>query len=75
MTEVIITGATGYVGSETLDVCIADPAISKIYVISRHPLESSYDKVDKLGVIIHENWLEYDVSLLERTRNARACIW
>lgn len=75
--EVIIAGATGYVGSTVLDTCIADPAISKIYVLTRRPLEGSATENDtkKVEVIIHTDWLNYEQPLLKRLAHARACLW
>jgi nucleoside-diphosphate-sugar epimerase len=75
--EVIIAGATGYVGSTVLDNCIADPTIAKIYVLTRRPLEPSVTDNDmkKVEVIIHTDWLNYEPTLLKRLANVRACLW
>jgi hypothetical protein len=71
--KVIITGATGYVGSTALSLCIADPSISKIFVLSRRPLEGDYDA--KVEVIVHEDWLHYSPELMKRMEGATGCLW
>ncbi|KAF1818826.1 uncharacterized protein K489DRAFT_413288 [Dissoconium aciculare CBS 342.82] len=82
--EIIVVGATGYVGSEVLRLCLEDPHISKIHVLTRRPLlDSSLAPVsasDKLSVILRHDWLRYDrgdedADLLSALKNARACIW
>lgn len=76
--EIIVVGATGYVGSEVLRVCLSDPAIAKVYVLTRRPLNpapvDSSDS-DKLSVILRDNWLQYDDDLLDTLKAAQACIW
>lgn len=78
--EIILTGATGYVGSTVLRFCTLDPAISKIFVLTRRPLPEDLlqglpNGKDKVSVIIKTNWLNYSEELQHTLRNARACIW
>jgi uncharacterized protein YbjT (DUF2867 family) len=82
--EIIVVGATGYVGSEVLRLCLEDPHISKIHVLTRRPLLDSSlapaSASDKLSVILRHDWLRYDrgdedADLLSALKNARACIW
>lgn len=71
--KVIITGATGYVGSTVLSQCIADPSISKIFVLSRRPLDGDCDA--KVEIIIHEDWFSYPPELVRRMEGAAGCLW
>ncbi|GAB0137934.1 hypothetical protein EsDP_00006185 [Epichloe bromicola] len=77
--EIIIVGATGYVGSAVLERCLSDASISRIFVLTRRPLgdaqTASPEAARKVSVVIKMNWIEYDDELLERLRGARACIW
>jgi hypothetical protein len=73
--KVIITGATGFIGGEVLGQCIINPSITNIVVLSRRDISATAKESNKVEVIIHENFLEYPDSLLERLGGASACIW
>ncbi len=69
--KIILTGATGMVGSEVLKLAIADPEITHITAIVRNNIDFSHPK---LTTVFHENFLAY--SALENIfRNSDACIW
>jgi hypothetical protein len=76
--ELIIAGATGYVGSTVLAHCVADPSISKIFVLSRRAL-TEYEGLppgeSKVEVILQENWLHYRPELLKKLTGTRGCLW
>jgi len=78
--KIVLTGATGAVGTETLDQCIAHNYIEHIYCITRKPLDRKYfDKKvrGKVTELISDNFLEYDDSTLRYLREAgvEGCIW
>jgi nucleoside-diphosphate-sugar epimerase len=70
--KVILTGATGFVGSNVLARLIADPRISEITCISRRPLAVNTAKVT---TIVQEDFMSFDPELLSRLAQHRACIW
>lgn len=73
--HIILTGATGLVGSAALVALRARPDISKISVLSRRPvpmLEGNKD--DRIQVILHD-FKGYDNALKERLRGAQGCVW
>jgi nucleoside-diphosphate-sugar epimerase len=73
--HIILTGATGLVGSAALVALRARPDVSKISIISRRPvpmLEGSKD--DRIQVILHD-FKGYDSALKERLRGAQGCVW
>lgn len=73
--HIILTGATGLVGSAALVALRARPDISKISILSRRPvpmLEGNKD--DRIQVIVHD-FKEYDSALKERLRGAQGCVW
>jgi len=69
--KLIITGATGMVGSEVLHQAIADDEIESVTVIVRRPVDISHPK---LKTIIHQNFSDYS-NLAEVFKNNHAVIW
>ncbi|EMC97332.1 hypothetical protein BAUCODRAFT_68197 [Baudoinia panamericana UAMH 10762] len=78
--KIVLTGATGLIGSEVLDQCIAHNYIERIFVITRKPLDQKYygkAAKGKVTEIIHDNFEEYPEALLRRLRDegVEGCIW
>jgi len=74
MAHIIVTGATGLAGSAILAECLASPAIAKVSILSRRPVD--FAKANpKAHVIIHSDYSSYPPSTLEQIRGARGCIW
>ncbi|KAF2766754.1 hypothetical protein EJ03DRAFT_297769 [Teratosphaeria nubilosa] len=79
--KLVLAGATGFVGSEVLEQCIAHNYIEKIVVLTRKPLDGKYfhnkRATQKIVEIIHEDFAVYDESLLRRLRDegVEGCIW
>jgi uncharacterized protein YbjT (DUF2867 family) len=69
--KIILTGATGMVGSEVLKEAIADPGISHITTIVRNNPGIENPKVT---TVIHKNFLDYS-RLEDVFKNNEACIW
>lgn len=69
--KLIITGATGMVGSEVLRQAIADNEIELITIIVRRPTDITHPK---LKTILHQNFLDYS-SLENEFKNNDALIW
>ncbi|KAJ5167686.1 Botcinic acid biosynthesis cluster B protein 16 [Penicillium canariense] len=73
--HIILTGATGLVGSAALVALRARPDISKISILSRRPVPMLEDsKDDRIEVIVHD-FKHYDTSLQDRLRGAHGCVW
>ena len=73
--KVIVTGATGLVGSAIVRFCIDHPEITSIVVISRRSLPISVTQNDKVTVILHDDFLFYPEELLAELDDAVACLW
>ncbi|KAF3024804.1 hypothetical protein E8E14_009092 [Neopestalotiopsis sp. 37M] len=74
--HVILTGATGLVGSGVLDAMIKMNEITKISILSRRPVQMAEDVKDpKINVIIHKDFAKYDAELLDKLKGARGCVW
>ncbi|KAI1454148.1 hypothetical protein F4805DRAFT_440877 [Annulohypoxylon moriforme] len=73
--KVIITGSTGYVGSEVIRQAIADERITHIFALTRKPLPEDLAKNSKVTVIEHQDFSTYPPELLAKLAGAEACIW
>ncbi|KAL2133522.1 hypothetical protein VTI74DRAFT_2208 [Chaetomium olivicolor] len=70
--HLILTGATGLVGTAVLDAMIRTKDVTKISVLSRRPVKFS-DK--RINVILHSDFVSYNQDLLNKLEGAQACVW
>ncbi|KIW30621.1 uncharacterized protein PV07_06354 [Cladophialophora immunda] len=91
MVHLILTGATGLVGSSVLSHILSlpstsTPTIHKLSIISRSssipwlsatppPGTPTVNKHTKIEVIEHKDFTSYPPELLEKLKGADACIW
>ena len=70
--KVILSGPTGFIGSEVLEQCIQNSSITSIVALSRRelPVDSP-----KLSVIVVKDFISYTDSVLKEIKTAEACIW
>ncbi|KAF3071064.1 hypothetical protein GL218_00887 [Daldinia childiae] len=73
--KIIITGATGFVGSEVVRQAIADEGITQAFVLTRKPLPEDLSKNTKLTIIEHKDFSTYPPELLAQLTGAEGCIW
>ena len=74
--HLILTGATGLVGSGVLDAMIKMKDVTKISVLSRRPVKMAKDAKDpRVNVIIHKDFEKYDSDLLSKLSGANGCVW
>lgn len=74
--HLILTGATGHVGSGVLDAMLKSREVSKISILSRKPLQAADETNDpRINVIIHEDFLNYDDALLDELKGADGVVW
>ncbi|KJZ71385.1 hypothetical protein HIM_09226 [Hirsutella minnesotensis 3608] len=74
--HLILTGATGLVGSSVLDAMIANKEVNKISILTRRPVKMADDRNDpRVQVILHQDFTTYDAALLDKLRGADACVW
>lgn len=72
--HLILTGATGLVGSGVLHHMINTPAVTAVSVLSRKPVPQAEGHA-KVKVIIHDDFNSYPTELLEQLRGAEGCVW
>ncbi|KFY05294.1 hypothetical protein O988_00097, partial [Pseudogymnoascus sp. VKM F-3808] len=72
--KVILTGATGFIGSEVLRQALLHPSISTLIVLSRRPLSPPITH-PKLQVIILADFAIYPADVLAQLDGVEACIW
>ncbi|KAI1163769.1 putative nucleoside-diphosphate-sugar epimerase [Nemania serpens] len=74
--HLILTGATGLVGSGVLDAMIKMKDVTKISVLSRRPVPMAEAAKDpRINVIIHKDFTKYDSAVLDQLKGARGCVW
>lgn len=78
MVHIIITGATGAVGSEVFRQALLHPSITRLTLLLRRPLPPDLEPSPpspKLTTIIHSDFLSYPSSLLDQIRGADGVLW
>ncbi|KAM3505427.1 hypothetical protein MY11210_007971 [Beauveria gryllotalpidicola] len=73
--KAVIFGATGLVGNEVLNACIATDKITKVYVVTRRALVDDREKNPKVDVILHSDFAQYPPELLDRLKGIELCLW
>jgi nucleoside-diphosphate-sugar epimerase len=73
--KVILTGVTGFIGSEILTQCQQDPTITSIIALTRRPLSETISKDPKVEAIVMEDFNTYSDEVVEKMEGADACIW
>ncbi|KAK4197967.1 hypothetical protein QBC40DRAFT_332238 [Triangularia verruculosa] len=74
--HLILTGATGMVGTTVLDAMLKTTDISKISILSRRPVPLADDAKDpRVNVIIHKDFTSYSPDVLNKIQDADGCVW
>ncbi|KAK7927363.1 hypothetical protein PG985_004361 [Apiospora marii] len=74
--HLILTGATGLVGSSALDAMLRMNSVTKISILSRRPVQMVQDRPDpRINVIIHKDFATYDDEVLAQLKGAAGCVW
>ncbi|KAK7403790.1 hypothetical protein QQX98_010432 [Neonectria punicea] len=74
--HVILTGATGLVGSAVLDAMMKTKDITKISILSRRPVNMADNAKDpRINVILQSDFDTYDAAVLQQLQGAKGCVW
>ncbi len=72
--QVVLTGSTGFIGSEVLAQAVSHPAISSVICITR-ALPDVISSNPKVKVIILTDFNSYPSDILSQLTDSEACIW
>jgi hypothetical protein len=72
--HLILTGATGLVGSACLQAMLTTKAVTTVTVLSRRPVPQA-DGHQKVKVIIHKDFNNYPPDVLEKLKGAEGVVW
>jgi NAD dependent epimerase/dehydratase family enzyme len=73
--NVIITGATGFIGEEVVHQAIASENIKHAFVLTRKALPDEISKNDKITVIEHADFSAFPEKVISKLTGAEGCIW
>ncbi|KAH0497593.1 hypothetical protein TgHK011_004887 [Trichoderma gracile] len=74
--HLILTGATGLIGSSVLDAMLRMTEVTKISILSRRPVAMAEDAKDpRVNVIIHKDFSTYDSEVLGKLQGASGAVW
>lgn len=74
--HLILTGATGLVGSAVLDAMIKMTDVSKITILTRRPVKMAEEAHDpRINIVTHKDFGIYDKETLDQLRGANGCVW
>ncbi|KAI1370215.1 hypothetical protein F4677DRAFT_458035 [Hypoxylon crocopeplum] len=73
--KILIVGASGMIGSEALNQCLAHPKISSVVAFVRRDLPADVSKHPKLQCILVKDFAVWPEDLLQAHVDAAAMIW
>lgn len=74
--HLLLTGATGLVGSAVLQTMLTTPSITKITILSRRPVpQAEAAKSPKVHTIIHKDFASYPPSVMEDLKDVEGVVW
>ncbi|KAL8797414.1 MAG: hypothetical protein Q9182_007204 [Xanthomendoza sp. 2 TL-2023] len=72
--KVVLSGGTGYIGSEVLSQCMDNPSITSLIILTRrYPANLAANS--KAKVILLEDFTVYDAPIIKELETADAAIW
>jgi uncharacterized protein YbjT (DUF2867 family) len=72
--HLILTGATGLVGSSVLDAMLKSKEVTKISILSRRPVPLA-EKDARVNTIIHKDFTKYEPQVLDQLQGANGVVW
>lgn len=72
--HLILTGATGLVGSACLHAMLTSKTVTTVTVLSRRSVPQA-EGHPKVQVILHKDFKDYPTEVLEKLKGAEGCVW
>lgn len=72
--HLILTGATGLVGTACLQQMLTNNAVTRVSILSRRAVPMAEGHA-KANVIIHKDFNQYPPELMTRLEGATGCVW
>ena len=72
--HLILTGATGLVGSACLHQMLTNDTITTVSILSRRPVPMA-EGHSKVRVLHHTDFKQYPTEVLEQLKGATGCVW
>lgn len=72
--HLILTGATGLIGSACLQAMLSNKAVTAVTVLSRRQVPQA-EGHEKVHVILHKDFSTYPPDVLEQLKGAEGCVW
>jgi uncharacterized protein YbjT (DUF2867 family) len=72
--RLILTGATGLVGSSVLDAMLMSKDVTKISILSRKPVPMAAND-PRVNVILHKDFEKYEPQVLQQLQGANGVVW
>ena len=72
--HLILTGATGLVGTSALQAMLTKETVTQVSIISRRPVALA-EGHEKAKVFIQKDFSSIEPSVLEQLKGANGCVW
>ena len=73
--KILVAGASGMVGGEVLEQCLAHPQISSVVAFVRRELPVEVSRNPKLQCVLVEDFATWPEGVLEAHSDAAGIIW
>ena len=78
--KIIVTGASGFVGTEIVRQCLNNPNLNSVIALARKPIKAPSDldveaDASKLQSLTLENYGSYSEEVRRHFSSADGCIW
>lgn len=73
--KIFLTGATGNIGSDILDLCLKHPKITTVVAFTRRQLPDDVTANSKLETVVVKDWKNWPEDVLAGHRDAVGMIW
>jgi uncharacterized protein YbjT (DUF2867 family) len=76
--KLIVSGATGLVGTEVIRQSLKNPKVASVIALSRRPVSvptDAGDDADKLKSLVLQDFTNYPEDVKAELADADACIW